>query len=269
LKAPVQLLVLVAGAAASCAPRIPPPDLSLEPELLLGQVQAAAAVVVSVRGEARLRATGEGRVSVPAFVAARKPDRVRVEALDFFGNPAVVLVTAGGRLAIWDARGRTFYRGAATPENVARLVRLPLSPEDLVAILCGWPRLEGEAVGAEAGGGHVTLEVRDGLRTTSARVTAGAAVSRAAIRDVRGGYEVGWQQRILVDGRAGPGDVTLSSERPAARIELTWPEPEVNVPLEDALFELRPPAGAAVVELEEGGPLPPLLLPEDGPPTGG
>jgi hypothetical protein len=260
--------VLLAGAAASCAPRIPPPDLSLEPELLLGQVQAAAARVVSVRGEARLRATGEGRVSVPAFVAARKPDRVRVEALDFFGNPAAVLVTAGGRLAIWDARGRTFYRGAATPENVAKLVRLPLASEELVAILCGWPWLEGEAVGADPGRGHVTLEVRDGLRTTTARVTAGAAVSRASVRHGRRGYDVAWEQRILVDGAAGPGDVTISSEDPAVRIELTWPEPEVNVALEDALFELRPPPGAAVVDLEEGGPLPPLLLPADEPPPG-
>jgi hypothetical protein len=263
LKAPAHLVLLAAVAAASCAPRVPPPDLSLDPELLLGQVRAAAALVVSVRGEARLGATGESRVSVPAFVAARKPDRLRVEALDFFGNPAAVLVTAAGRLAIWDARGRTFYRGAATPENVARLVRLPLAPEELVAILCGWPRLEGEAFRADPGRGDVTLEVRDGARTTIARVTAGAAVSRAAVRDARGAYEVTWAQRILVDGAAGPGDLTLSSE--AVRIELTWPEPEANVPLEDALFELRPPPGAAVVELGEGGPLPPPLLPEEEP----
>jgi hypothetical protein len=266
LRARAHLVLLLAGASASCAPRVPPPDLSLEPELLLGQVQAAAAVVLSVRGEARLRATGEGRVSVPAFVAARKPDRLRVEALDFFGNPGAVLVTAAGRLAIWDARGRTFYRGAATPENIARLVRLPLAPEELVAILCGWPRLEGEAVSAEPGRGHVTLEVRDGARSTTARVIAGAAVSRATVRDGRRGYEVAWKQRILVGGAAGPGDVTLSSERPDVEIELTWPEPEVNAPLEDALFELRPPPGASVVELDEGGPLPPLLLPEEASP---
>jgi hypothetical protein len=176
-------------------------------------------------------------------------------------------VTAGGRLAIWDARGGTLYRGAATPENVARLVRLPLPPEELVAILCGWPALDGEAARADAGRGHVTLEVRDGARTTTARVVAGAAVSRAIVRDGRGGYDVEWGQRVRVNGAAGPGDVTLSSDRPRVEVELTWPEPEANAPLEDALFELRAPAGARVVELEEGGPLPPLLLPEEGRPA--
>jgi hypothetical protein len=254
---------LAAGALASCTPRVPPPDLSLEPEPLLEQVRTAAARVASVRGEARLRATGEGRVSALAFVAAARPDRVRVEVLDFFGNPAALLVTAGGKLGIYDARGRTWYRGAATPENVARLARLPLAPEELVAILCGWPLLGGEAVGAEPGRGHVTLEIRDGRRTTVVRVTGGAAVSRATVRRPGGGYEVAWGQRILPGGYAGPGDVTLSSKDPAARVELVWSDPEANAALEQAAFDLRPPAGARVVELEEGGPLPPPLLPEE------
>jgi hypothetical protein len=63
------------------------------------------------------------------------------------------------------------------------------------------------------------------------------------------------------------GDVTLSSKRPDVTVELSWTEPEANAPLEDALFELRPPGGARVVELDEGGPLPPPLLP--GEPTPG
>lgn len=259
-------LLAVGAALAACAPRVPPPDLSLDPELLLGQVQATAAGVSSVRGEARLRASAGSRVSVAAFVAARRPDRVRVEVLDFFGNPAAVLASAGGRLAIWDARSGTFYRGAATPENVGRLVLLPLAPEELVDVLCGWPPLGGDPVRAEPGRGHITLEVRDGGRTTVARVVAGAAVERATVRYPRGGYEVAWADRVLVGTQVGPGDVTLSSRSPAVRVELAWSEPEANAALADALFRLEPPAGARVVELEEGGPLPPPLLPEDAPP---
>jgi hypothetical protein len=258
--APAVGAALAAAAVASCTPRVPPPDLSLEPELLLGQVREAAAAVFSVRGEARLRASAPRRVSAAAFVAARRPDRLRIEVLDFFGNPAAVLATAGGRLAIWDARAGTFYRGAATPENVARLALLPLAPEELVGVLCGWPPLGGEAVRADPGRGDVTLEVRDGGRTTVARVVAGAAVSRATVRYPRGGYEVRWGVRAA-DAHAGPADLTLSSDRPKVAVELSWSEPEANAALDDALFELRQPRGARVVDLDEGGPLPETLLP--------
>ncbi len=261
--------IVVAGLAlGACARRAPPPDLSLEPVALLAQVRDAAARVVAVRGAARIRVKGQGSGSLPAFVAAEKPDRLHLEALDFFGNPAAVLVAAGGRLAIYDARERTYYRGAATARNVARLVPLPLAPEELVAILCGAPLLRGEAVRAEAGRGHVTLEVREGGRTTTVRVIARAAVARATVRDpLGGGYELANGDRRNVDGAFLPADVTLSSDRPPVRVELAWTdEVEANPPGDAALFRMDAPAGARVVELDLVGdqPAPPPLF-LDGP----
>jgi hypothetical protein len=141
---------------------------------------------------------------------------------------------------------------------------MPLAPEELVAVLCGWPLVTGDAVRAEPRAGHVLLEVRDGVRTTSARVVAGAAVSRASVRHLRGGYEVEWRDRLPVDGAIGPGDLKLSSDQPPVRIELSWSEAEANAPLEASLFELRPPAGARVVDLDASGPAP-SLLPDEAP----
>jgi len=183
---PTRLRSLAAVAAltlAACAPRRPPPDLSLDPAALLAQVEGAGAAVTRVQGEARLRLDAPGaRGTVPAFVAVERPDRLHVEALDFFGNPAATLVAAGGRLAIYDARARTFYVGAATGANVARLVPLPLSPERLVAILCGTPVLEGGPDAAEPGSGEVTLTLREGPRTATLRVGPRAALLRASFR---------------------------------------------------------------------------------------
>lgn len=252
-------VLLLAAALAACARRAPPPDLSLEPGPLLAQVREAAARVVSVRGAARIRVKGQGRVAVPAFVAAEKPDRLHLEALDFFGNPAAVLVAASGRLAIYDARQRTHYRGAATPENVARLVTLALAPEELVAILCGAPLLAGEAVRAEPGRGHVTLEIRDGSRTTNVRVISGAAVARAAVRRGGGsGYDVANGDPLNLDGTSLPADVALSSDRPPVRIELAWTDDvEANPQLDAALFHMDPPAGARVVDLDAAEPAAP------------
>ncbi len=258
--------MLLAVAFAACTPRVPPPDLSLDPAVLLEQVRARAAAIAAVRGEARVRAKGQGSAAVPAFVAAQKPDRLRLEALDFFGNPVAVLVVAGGRLAIYDGRERAFYRGAATAENVARLVPLAIAPEELIAILCGAPVLSGDAVRAEPGRGYVTLEVRDGARTTTLRVVAGAAVERAAVRSPGGAYEVAYAEPYSASATPAASGLRVSSDRPPVRIDVGWADLEANVALEDSLFRMTPPAGARIVDLDAGAvPPPPPVFPEGAP----
>jgi hypothetical protein len=244
-------LAVAALLAAGCHPRLPPPDLALEPEPLLAQVRATAAGIGSVRGEVRVRVRGQERVAVPAFVAARKPALLHLQALDFFGNPVAVLAVAGGRLSIYDARQRTFYRGAATPENVGRLVPLALAPEELVAELCGAPLLDGEAVRAEPGRGHVRLEVRDGPRVTVLRVARGAAVERAEVSAPTGSHSVAWSLPYPASGASLPGDMTFSSGD--VRVEVGWVDYEANALLEEALFRMEPPAGARVVDLDAPG----------------
>jgi hypothetical protein len=263
---PRRLAVAALAALAACTPRVPPPDLSLEPAPLLAQVRAAAAGAPRVQGEARLRLDAPGaRGSVPAWLAAERPDRLHVEVLDFFGNPAATLVAAGGRLAIYDARSRTFLRGAATPAHVARLVPLPLSPERLVAILCGTPLLEGEPVAAGPGHGYASLVLRDGPLTTELRVGPRAATVRAAFR---GGapalpdHEVAYAAFEDLPLVRFPTEVVVTSSDPAVRVELAWKEPEVGAPLDPALFRLEAPAGARVVDLDLEPELPaPVPLP--------
>jgi hypothetical protein len=258
------VVLAFAALAVGCPPRLPPPDLALEPEPLLEQVRATAALIRSVRGEVRVRVKGHERVAVPAFVAAEKPASLHLEALDFFGNPAAVLVVAGGRLSIYDARQRTFYRGAATAENVGRLVPLALSPEELVAELCGAPPLDGEAVRAEPGRGHVTLEVRDGRRTITLRVASGAAVAQAQVRSGRDGHDVSWSQPYAATGATPPGDVTFASKEPPVRVDLGWVDYEANAALDPKLFRLDPPAGARIVDLDApGAELPAPVFPTE------
>src|SRR6266545_1894069 len=244
--------LLLAIALAACAPRVPPPDLSLEPAALLAQVRVAGAQVVRVQGDARLRVDGPGaRGVVPGFVAVERPDRLRVEIHDFFGNPVSVLVSAGGRLALYDGRGRVFYRGAATPANVARLVPIALSPERLVAILCGTPLLEGEPERAAPGRGFVALDLVAGPRRTNLR---GGA---PAVPD----HEVRYGGFLDLPGARVPTEIAITAEPPAIRVELGWKEPEVNGPLDSASFRLDPPSGARIVDLDEAdlSPPPPLL----------
>ena len=259
------LALLAATAAMACAPRVPPPDLSLDPAGLLAQVEAAGAVVARVQGEARLRLDAPGAKGVlPAWVAAERPDRLHVEVLDFFGNPSAVLVAAGGRLAIYDARQRTFYRGAATAANLARLVPLPLSPERLVAVLCGTPVLAGAPRSADPGRGFVALELRDGARATSLRVGPRAAVVSATFRGgapVVPDHDVRYAGFLDLERARFPTEVVVTAGDPAVRVELAWKEPDTGGRVDAALFRLEPPAGARVVELESAEPASPSPLP--------
>ncbi len=259
-------------ALASCAPRKPPPDLSLDPAELLAQVRAAAARVSSVKGEARIRMVAPGmKGTVPAFVAAGRPDLLHVESLDFFGNPIAVLVTAGGRLSLYDAREKVLYRGEATPENLARLVPVPVDPAELVEVLCGSvPLLAGAPVRAEPGRGFVELVLSDGARTQTVRVGAGAAVLRSEVsgpgEGPPGEHEVAFGSFVPLGEGRFPTEASLASPGHRVRVELAWTDPEPNAPLDPALFRLDPPRGARVEELPRSAPLLPApLAPAKGP----
>lgn len=253
-------LALAALALAGCPPRAPPPDLSLDPADLAAQVRAAQARTRSVRGEARVRIeSAEVTGSFTALVAAEKPDRLLVQTLDFFGGPVAVLAAADGALSLWDARANVLYRGRATPENLARLVPLPLSPAELAAILCGSaPLLDGEPVAAEPGRGWVGLALAAGSRTQALRVGPGAAVLRSELRvdgaTGPGTYDLEFAGLDRAEGPPFPAEVALAAELPRVRLRLAWRDAEPNAALDRSLFSPPVPAGARVVELEGAAP---------------
>jgi len=265
------LALASAAVLAGCPPRAPPPDLSLDPAALAAQVRAAQDRTRSVRGEARVRIeTAEFSGTLTALVAAEKPDRLLVQTLDFFGGTVAVLAAADGELSLYDARAHVLYRGAATQENLARLVPLPLSPADLAQILCGSaPLLAGEAVSAEPGRGHVTLAIAAGARTQALRVGAGAAVQRSALRvdgaPARGTYDLEFAAFDRLEEYRFPAEVSLSAEAPRVRMRVTWVDVEPNAALERRVFSPRVPAGARVVDLADAAP-PAGLFPDVNPP---
>jgi len=253
------LALAVALALAGCA-RMPPEDLSRDPAALLLEVESAQGRIASVRGTARVRVRSPKLdARVQEFLAAEKPDRLRLETLDFFGNPAAVMVAAGGRFAFLDARANVFYRGAASPENLARLVPVPIPVEELVTILCGSaplvsaaPRevlVEGDLLALTLGEDDLgeRLLVGEGARVVAARLARGAEAGAPP------SYELGFARFIRRAGAPFPRAVTLEDRAAAARVELLWREDvEVGEGLDEGLFRLEPPRGARVVDLAPG-----------------
>lgn len=274
--------ILAAGAAlglAACA-RVPPADLSRDPAALLEQVRAAQARVERVRGTARVRIDAPGASgTVTEFVAAEKPDRVHLETLDFFGNPAAVLVAAGGRFAFLDQREKVFYRGDATPENVSRLLPVLLPVEELVTILCGSaPLLAGTPLEVQPRGSALLLTIGRGALGQRVAIGDEATVESSRVRRSEQGPDGAWRETAPAydlelgrfrhrNGIRFPGEVHLDAASARARVDLVWrDDPDVNDPLDPRLFHLEPPRGVRVVELSEGASVPPFDVPlEPGP----
>ncbi len=260
LRATLFLAACAALLATGCPPRVPPPDLSLQPRELLGQVREAQARLQRVQGETQLRyRSPQGSASVRQFAAAERPDRVHLEELDFFGNPAAVLVTAGGRFWLYDARKKVLYRGAATPANLSRLVPVPVSAADLVSILLGTaPLLEGgEPVRAVPERARLLLELQRADVTQDLWIGTQAVVEKAE-QKVAGGagpgsYEVEFSAHQERGGVWFPGLVSLRSAPAHVQVDLSWTEVQVNGELDARLFEPPAPKGARIVDVGEGG----------------
>jgi hypothetical protein len=253
---PTLLVAAVALLAAGCPLRVPPPDLSLDPAQLLGQVQEAQGSIQRVQGETRVTVRApQGAATIRQFVAAERPDRVHLEELDFFGNPAAVLVTSGGRFWLYDGRKQVLYRGAATPANLSRLVPIRLSAADLVAVLLGGaPALE-HAAPTGVVQDHARLRLR--LEGPGGRedlwVGEKALVEKAEVRRSDGGdYLVEFSPRQARGGGWFPAGVALHAPSAKIDVDLRWGEAEVNGELDPRLFEPPAPRGARVVDLGDG-----------------
>ncbi len=267
------VLVLAALVVASCA-RVPPADLSRDPRDLLAQVRASQDRVKRVRGQARVRIESPGGSgTLNEFVAAEKPDRVHLETLDFFGNPAAVLVAADGRFSFLDLREQVLYRGEASPENVSRLLPVLVPIEELVTILCGSaPIVDGTPLEARVAGGQLLLTVGRGALGQQLAVGERAAIESSRVRlsetapdgthrETAPAYDLEFDSFRDRDGIRYPDEIHLDAPAGRSHVDLFWRDVELNGRLDPALFRLEPPRGVRVVELGAGGTIPPVELP--------
>lgn len=243
--------------ASACVKRAPPPDLAADPAALLAQVERTQALVTRIRGEARVKVESPaGSATVTQLLMAERPDRLRLDTLDFFGNPAAVLVADAGRFALLDLREGVFLRGAATPENLARLLPFAMPAEELVQLLCGAaPISPGRPTEVAPGDAVARLTIEGDDRVQRLDVGEGAAVHASTVTPRAGAapaslYRVAFDRFSPLAGRPFPGEVRLVAPSTRVRVRLSWKEIEANGVFSDGAFTLAPPPGARIVDLD-------------------
>lgn len=198
----------------------------------------------------------------PLFFAVQAPGSLRLDALSPLGDPAVVLVTHEGRFGLYDVREGTWFSGAATAQNLARLLPATLDATELVALLTG---------GAPELAGAVPVEVREDEGTrwlVTSTLPPGTTTLRGERQEVRLGEGLRvLALRRLAAGGPSDGELLLQIEleefegKVATRIKIAVPDRKIQIDLKlkkvvvdhappPSAFGLKPPAGVRVEELE-------------------
>ncbi len=253
------LLGLLALTLAGCPPpRYPWPETGFrQPAELLQALRQEAAPRQSVRGEARIELFSEqGYAPHSQVLVAERPGRLHVEALSPFDLPLAILTCDGERFQLYTLQDQTFYRGPATPENLARLLPLPLAAPDLVlALLQSAPLLESaDALEWDGEQRQYVLRLSSparGLRQTLRVDPTGPRVVASRLEDAEGElvYSLSFAQFV----GSGPARWAreMQFEMPAQEIEMTvrWKDWELNAALPAEAWAQEPPRGARVEEL--------------------
>lgn len=260
MRAPVLVCVALA-LAAGCAPKtVVRPSGPRSP--LTGGAALFDGATASCRGVRTITAelqisgrVGRQKVRGRALVGVSEPASLRLEGIAPFGQPAFILVARDGRGTLLLPRDNRVLRNAAPEQILEALTGVSLGPGALRALLAGCfapspPPAGGEKIGDRwahltfNSEGHEAYLRRDG---TDWHLVA-AAVGRVRVEydDFSGSHP----RRVRIRTRASPDAYD--------ELNVVLSQVDMNVALDRAAFDVRVPADAGPLTLDElraAGPL--------------
>jgi outer membrane lipoprotein-sorting protein len=264
------LAVLVATAVGCTSARLstrayPAPTV----DELWSVVRARQTAVRSMNVEARATSwLGGERVRGTVQMLVGRNGRLRFEAEVALQGTVALLAVSDGRFSFIDHQKRVFRQGPACPANVAAMIRIPLQPAEVAAILLGDVPLP-----ADRGGVSVTW---DGTRAADVLVVPGPQRSTLWLGLRRPNPKLAAWDAIYLEGQelGGKGKWRVAYEDlervgPVALprlvrfaeagkdwddgVEIKIRERELNPSFPEGAFTLEPPTGYKVETAACGG----------------
>lgn len=237
-----------------------------EAKAALEMLEEASAARKSMRAEGRLTYFGDqGRVRLNVVQVVERPARFRFETLTPFGQPIDVMTSDGDRL--WLLSKQKLHEGPATPENISRLLPLPLRAEEVVSIMLGGAPVTSRfspkslrwaddpqdfwVLSLENESGERGELLIDPKEKRVVKATLGNNPEAPRMKLAFDDFEP------LSSGGSFPRAIHLELPGQKLDINIKLKEVEVNVELAPTLFVIEPPPGV----VPEPMPSPPVVLP--------
>ncbi len=261
---PRGLAIVLAAFTAGCAAggqmvrNYPAPSA----EELLQAVRARQAAVRGMNVETRATSwLGGQRVRGTVQMLVERGGRLRFEAEVALQGTVAVLTVDDGQFAFIDHQKHLFRKGPACPANVAAMIRIPLAPAEVAAILLGdIPLPEGSkaasvewdgARGADILGVETQTGTRLwlGLRRPNSRIPAWEVVFvEGSEPGTRGRWRVSYEDFERVSGVALPRLIRFAEPGKDFDdgVEIKVRERTLNPSFPVGAFTLEPPSGYKV-----------------------
>lgn len=262
LKWVVPAVVLLIG-LAGCAslPPAPSPEPLPSPDSLALRLRERQAAIQSYAGQGRLRIKSPGSLyTFDLMVAAVRPDRLRLQAFDFMGRPVLTLITDGREMSLMDYRNSTMYRGAATSENLQRLIPVDLELAQIVTLLSGGQPLSQYVRGdverkTEMGQEmwRLTLFRPGGDLVERVWLTPPQLrVNRVEVGPARedAWFQLDFSEYRDVAGLPAPFHIMMADRKAQTEVTVDYEEFRINPPLPETLFLTPLPQGVKVVPFQ-------------------
>jgi len=213
--------------------------------------------VASLEGDAKLHVDSPQQSgTVGMFLSVTRPGMLHLETFDFFNRPLAFLTADGTRFGLFQAQANTWYQGPASPQNVSRFLPVVLPGEELVAIMLGQvPLLPPERMTLEldAKEGVYVLTLHQGPATQVLQVH--PKYLRVVKSQVRGvpGYDLAFDDFLERGDLIFPGRVELIAAQARTKLQLRYQQVKLNGRPDLSLYDLTPPEGAKVVEVDDAG----------------
>lgn len=213
--------------------------------------------IVSLEGDSKLRVESpQGSGTLSMFVSVTRPALLHLETFDFFNRPLASLVSDGKGFGLYQTETNTYFQGPASPENVSRFLPVVLPNQELVAIMLGQvPLIPPERMTLELDRkkGVYVLTLYSGPATQVLHVhTKHLRVMKSQVRGVPG-YDLGFDDFQEKGSLIFPGKVELVAEQAKTQLQLRYQQISLNGRPDLTLYELLPPEGAKVVDVDERG----------------
>ncbi|MGE0548627.1 MAG: hypothetical protein AB7O24_12750 [Kofleriaceae bacterium] len=273
-------LVAAGVVLACCGPRShqPPPNLPSAAEVIARLAKERDARTSFTAESVMDFWGGKERVKATVLVMGSTGSKVRFNALSPAGGSVLADMACDGTNFVYiDHQNNCQLSGPCNRASIASLLHVELEPEDFLHLAVGTPPVIEQATGkvtwnADNGYLHVELEGPSGAQTLDINTSNDrwdVMASELKLRDGKVVWSVvnkDWEDVSDATGgnKRWPSKTRFKAPNDDSDLLVEWKERQLNIPLDDAKFQITAPAGLPMCG-QQISPTPPRVAPPPAP----